>query len=124
MKKEDLRVQNDAALNRDPITDEPGAHPVGTGVGAAAAGTAGAAVGMAAGPVGAVVGAVIGSLVGGLAGKDVAEEINPTVEDAYWRENYTKENYVEPDASFDDYQPAYRVGYEGYAQHAANFEKG
>src|SRR5438105_822724 len=37
--------------NRDPITGEPGAHPVGTGVGTAAGGAAaGAAGGAAAGP--------------------------------------------------------------------------
>lgn len=45
--------------NRDPITGEPGSHPVGTGVGAAGAGLAGAAAGMAVGgPVGGVIGAV------------------------------------------------------------------
>ena len=43
--------------NRDPITDEPGAHPLGTGVGAALGGAAaGAAAGAFGGPVGAVVG--------------------------------------------------------------------
>ncbi|NJL23055.1 MAG: hypothetical protein HC895_23115, partial [Leptolyngbyaceae cyanobacterium SM1_3_5] len=31
--------------NPDPITGEPGAHPVGTGIGAAGAGAAGAAIG-------------------------------------------------------------------------------
>src|SRR4051812_27121912 len=93
---------NTDALNRDPITDQPGAHPIGTGVGAAAAGATGAAVGMVGGPVGAVVGAVVGSVLGGLAGKGVAEGINPTVEDAYWRENYGKETYVEPDSQYED----------------------
>lgn len=38
--------------NRDPITDEPGAHPVGTGIGAALGGAAaGAAAGAFGGPV-------------------------------------------------------------------------
>ena len=42
---------NDA--NRDPLTNEPGAHPVGTGVGAMMAGAAaGAAAGALGGPVG------------------------------------------------------------------------
>ena len=73
-----------ADANRDPITGEPGAHPVGTGLGTAAGGAAaGAAAGLAAGPVGAAVGAVVGGVAGGLAGKGIAESINPTVEEAY-----------------------------------------
>lgn len=67
------------SANLDPITGEPGAHPVGTGVGAVAGGmAAGAAVGTVAGPVGTAVGAAAGAVVGGLAGKGVAEKIDPT----------------------------------------------
>ena len=76
--------------NRDPITDAAGSHPVGTGVGALAGGAAaGAAAGTVAGPVGTVVGAAVGAVAGGLAGKGIAEQIDPTVEDAYWRDNYS-----------------------------------
>ena len=39
----------DKDLNRDPITDEPGAHPVGTGLGATGGAVAGAAAGSIAG---------------------------------------------------------------------------
>ena len=100
--------------NRDPITGEPGAHPVGTGLGAAAGGiAAGAAVGTVAGPIGTAVGAAVGAVVGGLAGKAAGEAIDPTVEDAYWRENYVHEPYYEKGTSYDDYAPAYRTGYEG-----------
>ena len=104
-------AQNNA--NRDPITDEPGAHPVGTGVGAALGGAgAGAAAGAFGGPVGAVVGGVIGAVAGGLAGKAAAEAVNPTVEDAYWREAHTSESYYEPGRSYDqDYRPAYALGW-------------
>jgi hypothetical protein len=103
---------NDA--NRDPITGAPGAHPVGTGLGAAAGGmAAGAAAGAVAGPVGAVAGAAVGAVVGGLAGKGIAEMIDPTAEEAYWRENYTAEPYYEKDFTYDDYHPAYRTGWEG-----------
>jgi hypothetical protein len=99
--------------NRDPITEEPGAHPVGTGIGAAGGAAAGAAVGAVGGPVGAAVGLVAGAVAGGLAGKGVAEKIDPTVEDGYWKENYSKRPYVEKNVSFETYQPAYRTGYEG-----------
>ena len=39
-------------MNRDPITGEPGSHPVGTGVGAAGGAAAGAVVGSVFGPIG------------------------------------------------------------------------
>lgn len=109
------RLENDNAdANRDPITGQPGAHPVGTGIGAAAAGTIGTAIGAPAGPIGAAIGAVVGSVVGGLIGKGTAETFDPTVEDTYWRDNYKSRPYVKPDYTYDDYQPAYRTGYEGF----------
>jgi hypothetical protein len=52
--------------------------------------------------------------VGGLAGKGVAEAVDPTVEDAYWRENYRNEPYYDSSLTYDDYEPAYRMGYEAY----------
>lgn len=107
--------RNNDADNRDPITGAPGAHPVGTGVGAAAGGmAAGALAGTVVGPVGTVVGAAVGAVVGGLAGKGVAEAIDPTAEDAYWRENYESRSYVEQGESFDEFGPAYRFGTESY----------
>src|ERR1035437_5064413 len=116
--------------NPDPITKAPGSHPVGTGVGAAAGGAAGigaavatgAAIGTAAGPVGTVVGAAVGAAVGavagGLVGKGVAEQINPTIEEAYWREHYRTRPYLTPGMSHDDYGPAYRYGWESRGRHA------
>jgi hypothetical protein len=98
--------------NPDAITGAPGSHPVGTGLGAAGAGAAGAAIGSVAGPIGTAVGAVVGAVAGGLAGKGVAEAVNPTAEDAYWRENYRTRPYVDPDASYDEYRPAYQYGWE------------
>lgn len=110
--------------NRDPITGAPGAHPVGTGMGAAAGGMAGAAAGTAiAGPAGTVIGAAVGAIAGGLAGKGVAEMVDPTVEDAYWKESYAKEPYYADGKDFDFYAPAYRTGYEGRARyHGKAFE--
>jgi uncharacterized protein (TIGR02284 family) len=103
----------DKDLNRDPITDEPGAHPVGTGIGATGGAVAGATMGAIGGPVGVAVGGVVGAVVGGLAGKAAGEAVNPTAEEAYWRENYSREPYYEKGRSFDDYAPAYRLGLTG-----------
>jgi hypothetical protein len=104
--------------NRDPITGEPGAHPIGTGVGAVVAGTVGTALGALGGPVGGVVGAAVGAAVGGLLGKSAAEAFDPTAEEEYWRDNYASRPYVKPDLSYDDYLPAYRSGYEGYSSYS------
>ena len=112
--KNDPKKARDAARNADPITKAPGSHPVGTGVGAAVGGAAaGAAAGTVAGPVGTVAGAAVGAVVGGLAGKGVAEKIDPTVEDAYWRANHNRQKFAR-DSRYDEYAPAYRTGYEGY----------
>jgi uncharacterized protein YcfJ len=105
--------------NRDPITGATGAHPVGTGIGAAAGGAAvGAAIGTVAGPVGTAIGMAAGAIAGGLAGKGVAEKIDPTAEDAYWRTSYITRSYVDKDTPYDIYQSAYRTGYEGYGLYA------
>lgn len=98
--------------NPDPLTGEPGAHPVGTGMGAVAGGTVGAVIGgVVAGPLGAMVGAAIGGVGGGLAGKGIGESVNPTEEDAFWRDHYSTRPYASG-RTYDELQPAYRYGWE------------
>jgi phage tail tape-measure protein len=115
--EEVVHVEED--LNRDPITGTPGAHPIGTGLGAGALGAAaaGAAAGLGAGPVGAAVGAVVGAVVGGLAGKGIAEQIDPTVEYAYWEKTYPSTGYYDAKVEYKDIAPAYRYGWESRARH-------
>jgi len=109
--------------NRDPLSNEPGAHPVGVGVGATGGAGTGAAMGAIGGPLGAV-GAAVGGLVGGLAGKTVAEGLNPSVEDAYWRENYNTRPYVKIGSSYETYRPAYQRGWEARGRYGElNWEK-
>jgi hypothetical protein len=102
-------------INPDPITGEPGSHPVATAVGAAGIAAAGAAIGTIAGPIGAVVGGVLGAVVGAAGGSAVGEEMSPTAEDAYWRAHHAQQKYALPNDLYEDYQPAYRVAYEGYS---------
>jgi hypothetical protein len=103
--------------NPDPLTGEPGAHPVGTGVGAASGGTIGAVIGGAVGgPLGAMVGAAVGGLAGGLAGKGISESVNPTEEDAFWRDQYSTRPYASG-SKYEDLQPAYRYGWEARTRH-------
>jgi len=84
------RRQATRDAHRDPITGAPGARPLGTGPGAAA-----------------------GGMAGGLAGKSLAELIDPTAEESYWRSNYMREPYYERGYNFEDYYPGYRTGWEG-----------
>ena len=122
-RKDDLTNATDRDRNPDAITGAPGSHPIGTGVGAAGGGAAGAAIGAAvtgpAAPVGAVVGAVIGAVAGGLAGKGAAEAVNPTVEDEYWRQNYSTRPYYEKNYNYEsDYRPAYQYGWTSRSSYA------
>lgn len=116
MKNNDNADKKDKSRNPDPITGAPGSHPVGTGLGAAMGGAAaGAATGTIAGPIGTIAGAAVGAVVGGLMGKGIAEKIDPTREDTYWRDNHSRQGWAKG-RPYEDFQPAYRTGYEGYAE--------
>ena len=75
--------------------------------GRAVAGTIGAAAGVAAG---------VASV---LVGKVPAPKVDPANEELYWREHFGSEPYYDPNFSFEDYLPAWRVGWEGRARHVA-----
>lgn len=115
---EDVVRSDDAGdLNPDPITGEPGSHPMGAGAGAVGGAAAGAAIGGAlAGPVGAAIGGAVGAVGGGVAGSSAAERLNPTEEDTYWRDHFRKRPYADETLSYDHYRPAYRYGWESRAR--------
>jgi len=84
--REGIDPHSDA--NPDPLTGEPGSHPLGTGIGAGAGAATGAAIGGAVGgPAGAAVGGTIGAVAGAAAGHGGGEILDPTVEDASRRDN-------------------------------------
>ena len=114
---------NDDPKNRDPLTGEPGAHPMATGIGSAGGAAAGAAVGsVVGGPVGALVGGAVGAVAGGEAGHAAGEAVDPTAEMAYWRENFKRRPYYRAGSDFDAYEPAYRYGWES-ATHPDNADR-
>lgn len=99
--------------NPDPITGEPGAHPVGVAAGGSGGAVAGATIGAAVGgPIGAAIGGTVGAVAGGAVGKAAAEALNPTVEEEYWRENYRSRPYYREGIDYSEYAPAYRYGWE------------
>ena len=117
-------MSDELNANRDPLSNEPGAHPVGTGVGAVlGGGAAGAAAGALGGPIGAAVGGLAGAVAGGLAGKATAEMVNPTAEDAYWRDAYREQPYYETGRTYDQYHPAYALGWSAVDTYTGRFEE-
>jgi hypothetical protein len=103
--------------NPDPITGEPGSHPIGVAAGGSGGAATGATIGAAVGgPVGAAVGGMIGAVAGSVVGKSAAEALNPTVEDEYWRQNYRNRPYFKEGVDYSEYAPAYRYGWEAGAR--------
>ena len=53
-------------------------------------------------------------MAGALAGDRIAEQIEASAEEAYWRENYSTRPYVTSEATFSEYRPAYRYGVDAH----------
>jgi hypothetical protein len=70
------------------------------------------------GPIGTAAGLVVGAVVGGLAGKAVAEKMDPTVEDRYWKDNFARQPFYKDGREYKAYAPAFRTGYLGYAKYS------
>lgn len=51
-----------------------------------------------------------------------ARAFSVRLEDFYWASNYWREPYFRADYDFEDYAPAYCVGYSGCAQYGGRFE--
>lgn len=111
-------------LHEDPLTGEAGSHPVGAGVGATGGALTGAAIGALGGPAGSALGAIAGGIAGGLMGREVAESLDdsdgvqavaPGAWEQYWLANYQQEPYFDAAYSFEEYLPAYRLGYETHS---------
>ncbi|MFZ3290473.1 MAG: hypothetical protein WA191_26945, partial [Telluria sp.] len=67
-------------------------------------------------------GAAAGALAGGMAGKAAGRLVNPEEEAAYWRTSYQSAPYYSPGYTYDDYGPAYELGYNGRARYPGSFD--
>ena len=92
-------------------------HSIGEGAGAVTGAVTGAAVGSAGGPVGTVVGALAGGVIGAKAGGSIAEAVNPTDYNDHWKNNYQTTSYYNSSRDWNDYEPAYKYGYDTYGQY-------
>lgn len=109
-------------VENDDAKYAPESHTVGAEVGAVSGGMAGATLGTAlGGPAGLVAGATLGAAVGAIAGFGIAEGIDPQAEQEYWQKHHRDEAYFESEYTFEDYGPAYQLGWQHYSPHT-NFE--
>lgn len=53
----------------------------------------------------------------------VLRRFSAQLEDLFWLKNYWKEPYFLADHDYEDYAPAYCVGYSGCAQYGGSFEE-
>ena len=116
---------------RDQMTDDDkkdaagmvgGAFAGGALGGVAGGAAAGAAAGGLGGPAGAAIGAAVGAVAGALGGKAIADRINPEAEDDYWKSNYSSRSYVTTGSTYDDYQPAYALGYNSAGRYPGSYD--
>ena len=49
-------------------------------------------------------------------------KVDPHSEDNYWQAVYWAQSYVRSELDYEDYAPAYCVGYCGYAQYGGSFD--
>jgi hypothetical protein len=49
--------------------------------------------------------------------------VNPQAEDAYWRDAYTTSSYYTPGYTYDDYAPAYKLGYTGASKYPGAYDE-
>jgi hypothetical protein len=103
----------------DDASERPGSRAADVGASALIGGAAaGALAGTLGGPVGAVIGAAIGAVAAGMAGNAISAGVERTVEEGHWRDSFRQRPYVEHDADFNDYGPAYGHGVDGYIAHS------
>ena len=123
METRDKDRRKDADDKKEAASAVGGAVAGGAVGGVAGGALAGAAAGGLTGPVGAAIGAAVGAVAGALGGKAIADRVNPKVEGDYWSKNYASRPYVRSGASYKDYDPAYRMGYERYPDyHGRTFD--
>ena len=53
----------------------------------------------------------------GLAGKGIVERVDPTAEEAYWKQAYSNRPYYDAAWSYDDYSPAYQYALNSYERY-------
>ena len=53
----------------------------------------------------------------------IARAVNPATEDRYWRGAYVNAPYYQSERAYEDYEPAYRLGYYGWSRYGGAFDQ-
>lgn len=113
-------MQDSSPTHRDldgTLVEPPEKNPEDANADAVAGGFIGAAVG--ASFLGTFPGAPVGIGIAGLtAGENVPadQKLNASDQESYWRENHASQSFA-IGKSYETYESAYRLGYEGYLHH-------
>ncbi|WP_028102650.1 hypothetical protein [Pseudoduganella violaceinigra] len=105
------------------LEDDDDDHNLATGVGAGGGAAAGIAAGTLGGPLGMAAGGAIGALAGGLAGQGIGTLLNPSEERVYWQDHYRNEAYFNPNYDYDDYEPAYMLGFTARQRYRGTWDE-
>lgn len=105
------------------LEDDEDDHNLATGVGAGGGAAAGMAAGAIGGPLGMAAGGAIGALAGGMAGQGIGTLLNPSEERVYWQDHYRNESYFNPNYDYDDYEPAYMLGYTAQQRYRGSWDE-
>ncbi len=65
---------------------------------------------------------VTGEVVGGLLDKAAAQADGPSAQEAYWRQRFSNEPYYLSGRPFEDYRPAYELGWSGPTRSGDDFD--
>ena len=57
-----------------------------------------------------------------MAGTGIGRAVNPEAEDDYWRTTYVSAPYYSAGRTYDDYAPAYRLGYDGWSRYGGLYD--
>src|SRR5438105_1030179 len=95
------------------VSGEPDSDLASVGAGGIAGAAAGAAIGTAiGGPVGAAIGGAAGAIAGAAAADQIQDDLDPKLEELYWAENFKTRPYYKSTDKYEQYLPAYRLGWE------------
>ena len=86
-------------------------HHLAEGLGVGGGAVVGAAAGAPGGPVGIVAGAAVGAVAGVAIGNGTAKLVDPKAEELHWRDACRDRPYYDSALGYDDYRPAYELGY-------------
>ena len=86
--------------------------------GALTGGLLGAVLGSVFGPLGTAIGAAAGGFTGAAAGEQIGQAMDHRENLVHLAETFSEQDYYVSEMEWEDYEPAYRYGFDAYPTHA------